>query len=275
MRRILGALCVMLLVAAAVRADVAITTCGTLVSPGDTGVLAGDLDCGGASPGVILGRSTTLVLNGFSIRNAADPAVDCVDGACAVLGGPASEISDCAGDGIRAGSPAQPSRRRVTVSDLRIRGCDGSGIEAPMATVVATAVETSGNGAHGIHARKVRATDVLASANGLHGVVAMRKVLAAGITAEANGANGINAFEGRVRVAGALVTGNTHAGIAARLLDLEAGTVTANNTGAFGIDLFVVRPPHVRDTVCGQSRQLLVVGGQIQAGPTWGVCAGD
>jgi hypothetical protein len=256
-------------------AELVIDACGTVVPSGETAALAGDLECAGAPIGVVLGYGTTLALDGFSIRGTSERAIDCVSGACRVVGGPGSLIEDCAGDGVALVTSQRLIRRGLVLSDLRIQGCGGSGVLAPLAGVVATRLEVSGNGQHGVDAWAVRATDLVASGNQRHGVRVARKLIATGITADGNAINGVNALEGRVRIQGATIRSNVHAGIAARRLRLEVGTVTDNNEGAFGIDLFIGRRPSLTSTTCGVSRQLLLLDGQILLGPTWGVCADD
>jgi hypothetical protein len=268
-------LALLLLVAGTARGELTVDACGTTVPAGETGRLTADLACGGTAVGVTLEQGTTLRLDGFSIRDTAVAGIDCVAGACTVVGAPGSEIGPCAGHGIVVSSAARVVRRGLVVSDVRILGCTGSGIDAPMAGVVALAVEASGNAGHGIRAWTLRPTAVVTSDNGLHGMTARSKVVGGGVTADANGINGINALEGRVRVLDALVRDNVHAGIAARRLRVDAATVAGNNANAFGIDLFVGRRPRVQAVTCGQSRQLLQTDGVILVGPTWGVCAGD
>jgi hypothetical protein len=273
--RLGGVVSIVLLLAARAGAELSVSTCGAVVPAGETATLTGDLDCGGASAGVTLGAGTTLAMNGFSIRHSVGSAIDCIDGACTVVGGTGSEIADCTGDGIVVSSPLRRIRRGLTVSDVRIHDCSVSGIEAPLAGVDATYVEVTGNGLHGVHAWRVRATGLVASGNAFHGIQVRSKIVATGVTADANGVNGINGLEGRARVTGASIHDNVHAGIAVRRLRLESSTVTDNNAGASGIDLFIGRRPSVRDTVCGVSQQIIVTETQILIGPTWGVCAND
>jgi hypothetical protein len=223
-------------------------------------------------PGVRLERGSTLALNGFAIREAADPAVDCLAGGCTIAGG---EIVDAVGRGVAVGITARLIRRGLVLSDLRIVGCGGAGVDAPMAGVDATRVEASGNGASGIRAWDLWASDVITSDNGHHGVLARGRVIARTFTADGNQINGIQTLHGRVRLADAHVTANVHAGIAARRLHLDGGEVSGNNAGAHGIDLFVTRRPFVRAAVCGRSAKLALVNGQPLIGPAWGVCTTD
>src|SRR5262249_14130237 len=149
-------------------------------------------------------------------------------------------------------------RRGLVVSDLRIDGCDGTGIDAPMAGVVATRVTTSNHGLHGASAWSLKAEDVTASDNGLHGLHARSRLTGSAIVAESNGINGISVLEGRARVFGATVRGNVHAGIATRRLHIDGGDVSGNNVGATGIDLYIGRHPWVRNVSCGRSVQLIL-----------------
>jgi hypothetical protein len=184
-------------------------------------------------------------------------------------------MADCTGDGIVVSSAVRRIRRGLTVSDVRIHGCSGSGIEASLAGVDASDVEVTDNGLHGVRAWRLRATGIVASGNALHGIQVRSKVVGTDVTANANGINGIHALEGRARVSGASIRDNVHAGIAVRRLRLETATVVDNNAGASGIDLFVGRRPFVLATVCGVSQQLVLADGLILIGPSWGVCAND
>jgi hypothetical protein len=271
-RTLVGAL---LLLAGAAGADTLVSSCGTVVPAGTVGVLAGDLSCAGAPVGITLARGATLQMAGFSIRDTSLRALECPDGGCSVVGGATSAITDCMGSGIAITSTARLLRRGLVVSDLLIEGCGGTGIDAPMAGVVATRVRTSGHGAHGASAWSLRADDVTASNNGLNGLHVRSKLRGSALVAEQNGINGLQALEGRVRAAGVTVRGNVHAGIAARRLRLDGGDVTGNNTGATGIDLYIGRHPWVRNVACGRSVQLIMIGGGFFIGPTWQVCAND
>lgn len=272
MRALVAAL---LLLARAACADTTVTTCGTTVAPGVVGVLTGDLACGGAPVGVTLARGATLQMGGFSIRDTTLRALECPDGGCTIVGGATSAITDCAGSGIAVTSSARLIRRGLVVSDLRIEGCGGTGIDAPLAGVVATRVQTSGHGAHGVSAWSLRAEDVTASNNGFNGLHVQSKLKGIALVTENNGINGLQALTGRIRAAGVTVRGNVHAGIAARRLRLDGGEVTGNNTGATGIDLYIARHPWVRNVTCGRSVQLIMTDAGFFIGPSWQVCAND
>ena len=149
------------------------------------------------------------------------------------------------------------------------RKCSRPAASTPPA---ATRLVTTGHGATGARAWSLRADDVTASDNALHGLQVRSKLTGAAVTAEGNGINGVNALEGRVRILGVTVRANVHAGIAARRLHLDGGEVSGNNVGATGIDLYVGRRPWVRNVVCGRSVQLIMVDGGFYIGPSWHVC---
>jgi len=214
----------LLLSTAPASAQVAVDTCGQVVS--DSGVLVADLDCVGVlgpyeSAVTLRGGKRELDLAGFTVRGGRY-AVEC-EGNCSVTSSaPGAAIADatlfgiysCANlklenvaisdngsDGVRVGN-------RGRLANLSLSGNGGSGVSAgslgtncsgePVGRAKAGALRLDGvsatnNGRHGVSVGgKVKLQDTIASFNASRGVFATQ-IAARDSTIEGNGAAGLDA----------------------------------------------------------------------------------
>ncbi len=126
-------------------ADVAITSCGTVVPNGNVGTLSADLDCSAfPSTAISLGAAAALDLAGFQLIG--NPSATAANGvtcaASCTVRGPGT-IRDFSQDGIHAEGTA-------TLHQATLSNNAGSGIRAKQITVVDSIIE--GSGLHPIYA---------------------------------------------------------------------------------------------------------------------------
>lgn len=304
---------VLLLPSAVPAAD--ITACGQLVSAGEIGVLQADLACtspilgcyrcpnGGCFPtgvactvdadcappdgrcselpGVAIESGGTLDMNGHAIVAPTLVAVNCRSkGRCTVTSstGRGDVSSSLFGILMRAG--------KLTVSHVDVHD-NSAGIFSPLLATKMTLTDvTADNNVYvGIRGDTVRATDVTANGNGLHGIEANGKLTGTNVVTNDNA--GIGTFAGKgARLTGFTSTGNgtgggLHSGagliVAASGPHLTNATVTGNayndGSGLRPLDLISPRNPKLATTTCDHSVSFDRKTGVL--GATWGVCAGD
>ena len=216
-----------------------LTECGQAVPAGEIGELRANLvECAAAADplhlsarGVLVGRATTLNLNGFSI--AGDGTGVGVECAGCTVDGPGEirnfEVAIAGGGG------------RVRLQNLVARG-NRNGMEYKGPRVIELInVVMSDNAEIGMSARggRVRGRDVETSRNGTAGVWAPA-VKFARLTAIGNGSYG----------------GLYANGPRGRLVRLVDSTVTGNNGLGAGFDVLSTGPVRLRNTVCGQGARI-------------------
>jgi hypothetical protein len=150
---------------------VPLTACGQTVT-GDVALTA-NLDCAGApEPGVRLGHTSTLDLQGFTLSGGGGDGVIC-EGRCSVISTePGGTISGFAGHGIVGRHPVESiALLRINRVVVRDNGGDGILIDEPEGRLSVSKGEVIGNGGAGIAAPgSMRIAHVTVSGNGLQGI---------------------------------------------------------------------------------------------------------
>jgi hypothetical protein len=243
MRMYVLALGIVLAVAAGASAQpVSITTCGQTIGAGQSGVVDADLTCptGVGTFVVAVDNGGSLDLAGHTLSGAR-VGVRCERRCTISSTGNAGTIMDSE-PGIGAGIAAVSDGGRLTLSNLVL---DNHTIalltDFDTGKVYGTDLVLTYNGI-GMQARKIRVTNLTASAN--YTVAQSRKTTIEDSTVVASGNS---AFTGRVVV-------------------LMNSSVTGS---ASGIDLLTQRRPRVINSTCEVSRILQ------NPTETWGVCAND
>jgi len=268
-----------------------VSTCGTVVPAGNTGVLQADLDCTGTGfddPAVQLGSGAILEMNGHRIDHPEVPGdlygfgVRCPGGKCTIQG--PGEIT---GDLVGIEGP------KLVVNDLMIHDTvlgiaalrvtldpDGGVVAVKYGDLLATNVTVIANGSgilarsvrasgitvsqseqFGIQAKKVRGTMITANDNGWVGI-ATEQCNVDGLTATGNGAfaalfgGGVEVYRGTARLRNATLTGN--------LTFVDGALVNG--------DIVAVRTPRLENVVCDHSVRIVQLG---QSAGSLGVCSGD
>jgi hypothetical protein len=261
--RACGSLIVVLLLVASTARGVAVTECGQHVAPGDTGVLADDVDCSASSEAiaaVYVGDRATLSLNGHVLIARPD-----LDG----VASDAARRFAIIGPGVITGAAlgVAGGAARVTMQDVTL-GANRDGIDVPLGRLYMTDVTShSTNG--GIRARNIvaervtvdvdfngdcilgdsfRGTDVIVT--GCHtGIGMLSRVRAVRLDDRNNLTTGVST--NRARLVDSIVTGNIFIG--------------------HPLDLLTGRRPVLIRTTCDASAQIV----DQTVGPSWGVCTGD
>ena len=254
---------VILLLLASPARSVVVTSCGQHVAPGDTGVLADDVDCSSSSEAlaaVYLGDRATLSLNGHVLIARPDLAGVASDAArrFAIVG---PGVITGAALGVAGGAA------RVTMQNV-VLAANRDSIDVPLGRLYMTDVtahSTSGGiRASNIVAERVtvdvdfngdcilgdrfRGTDVIVT--GCYtGIGMLSSVRAVRLDDRNNLTIGVSTS--RARLVDSLITGNIFIGQP--------------------LDLLTRRRPVLVRTTCDASAQLV----DQTVGPTWGVCAGD
>jgi hypothetical protein len=257
-------------------AALTLTTCGTVVPPGETAALVSDLSCNMTGPSVTLQKSATLDLAGFTLTlSGTDAGIVCADGKCTVR-------STVAGGRIVAGGPEPTGfgaviahitsgRGKIVVSDLDIEvsppGSAESGVYAiGNVSIKAANVNVSNALVAAFSAPRIDVNDALLTDNwvGLYGFrLSGERVTTTG--------GGYGAAGVRARLSEFTAHGAQHNGVQVdRTVVLRSSDVTGNNVGGLGADIVSGRRPRLVDTTCGTSQ----VFGE-PPGTSWVVCQGD
>ena len=261
-------------------ADLVVSTCGTVVPSGDTGILEADLDCSAApatQPAVVLANRAALSLGGFTLTGAANgTAVRCSRN-CTVQG-PGTITSAPANSGARAAciralldAGAPPRSQRLKIENLSLTGC-GQGVLGDTGTLGAkltvTGVVATGNDSSFV-AASIRARDVTASnGSGAGFVVPTGKMIGINVHADDNDPAGVVAA--RVSLTDSTAIGNTAFGV--QTLTGAAKLRRTTVTGSSLCDVLSARPPQVSELTCDTSARWIPPNG---IGESWGVCAND
>ena len=184
---------------------VTITECGTEIPPGETGVLANNLDCSSSTgfclecgetgcgvgtqvcvaqsdcsapnqagcrhePGVWIRKNATLDMQGHSI----DSGPNCQAVACDARAKCTIISSTARGLVTGANCIKLAHKTKLTVSDIDVYRCGGTGIDSAdiSARVTATSVVARENGGSGIRAAEIRGTSLYATGNAFRGLSA-------------------------------------------------------------------------------------------------------
>lgn len=244
-----------------------ISTCHVTVPAGDVGVLQTDLSCMGAFA-VALDRRATLDLNGHQLSlgityGTSQAVVQCETRRCAVTG-PGS-LSCYQGPGNYASGIGMPKGGRLDVTNLDISSCDQGiwdmGSIGAKTRVFATDLNVFDSTYNGIEAEKLIATNVESDGNGFAGL-SVEETRGTNVVVKDNGDNGthsgIVSFNGVIKVTGLVATGNARYGVEAKKVILDSSTVTGNASR----DIVSQRFPRLTNVVCGTSNN-------------WGVCTND
>jgi hypothetical protein len=269
MRPWLALLCSILLGSVAWGLDV--TSCGTTVPAGDTGVLTTDLVC---SPvpvgafGVQLGDRSTLDLAGHTITG----------GITGVVGDfqatPRCRIVSSAPGGAIVGSLfGIDDCFKTEVSDVAVVGVTMQAIGGPRLVLTNVTIQ---DGGEPITTSRLDATNLVLTNN--HGALQANRATIRGLTATGNtggaAADGsgtffIRAYK-RLVLSDATITGNVGVAITGARVTLRNSTVTGNDTTGNGIDLLTTAKPRLIESTCGRSAEL-----NAFIGASWQVCTDD
>jgi hypothetical protein len=253
-----------------------IVACGQVVPPAEHAVLQGDLSCGADGPeyAVYLGKGAKLAMNGHRIigENFED-GIGC-DASCTVTG--PGEIG-----GFEYGISTNGGT--ITVSDLDIHDCEagilGTRIRATNVSahnhtewafgvikdMKGTGVTANDNGQYGFYGSRLILIDSTMSRNGNHGVNARLRFKGTNVTFEDNGGAGV--LGGKISASGLTATGNLGGGVVGYpSVTLRDSTLSGNTSS----DIASERRPHIKETACGTSMNLLDPFRQ-----SWGICALD
>lgn len=240
--QILALSAVLVLSTGASAQPVSITACGQTVGPGESGVVENDLTCpvGVGTFVVAVGNGGSLDLAGHALAGART-GIRCERRCTISSTGTLGLISDSE-TGVGAGIAAVSDGGRITISNVHL---DNHSIalltDFDTGKVYATDLTLTYNG-FGMQARKIRVTNLTASAN--FTVAQAGKTTIEDSTVVASGGS---AFTGRKVV-------------------LVNSSVTGSQSG---IDLLTQRRPRVVNSTCEVSRILQ------NPTETWGVCAND
>ena len=255
--------------AAAATPTVDVTACGQTVPDATIGLLTVDLDCGGSSAGVILGRRSTLQMNGHVIANTTI-GVQCGATRCTVVG--PGEIYDATQ--VAVGTPGVASKFKIVVSSLDVHDCAAGIVDGQASRITATDVTVVRMSGYGLYAESypfgragMRLLRVTSSDNGQVGIQATGGIRATEVTAERNGNAGIAGLTvvGRNVVA----KDNGGGGIESKGARLADSTITGNDGAGAGFDLLTFIRPRLTNTTCGLS------GSSVPPMTHWGVCSSD
>lgn len=235
-----------------------VSSCETVVPPGEEAHLVGDLVCSSGATGVVLGPRATLHLDGRSIEGGS-VGVDCTT--CTVLGPGEIRGQSLVGIGGRrvtvegvtvhsaSGGVANGIGARVlTVRDSVVRDCAGIGISAKK--LVATNVDVLRSGLHGIQTNTLDGTDLLVEDNGERGITTLGPLDLTQAVVRRNSV-GIWSQRGSVTITDSEI--------------VQSGEAPSYDQNP---DLIARRAPVVANTVCGRSQIGTTLG-------TWGVCTND
>ena len=256
----------------AARADVSVTSCGTTVPAGETGVLVGDLSCS-IAPAIIIQKRAALDLSGYTLTvtgPGAGDAIVCADGKCTIASSAAggrlvaSEVDSVVAHTLSG-------RGKVLLQNLDV---DISPPESALAGVRAVgrvridakSVGVSGASGHGIVGPRVRVTDVTLTDNWV-GIAVSGRITGAGLTTTGGG---YGVAGGAVYLVDSEAHGAVYNGIQGERVRLVDSEVTGNNLGGVAADVGSLTLPKLINTVCGTSQVL-----EAPPGTSWGVCQND
>jgi hypothetical protein len=249
-----------------------VTSCGTNIPEGQTGVLTTDLVCSSLAVGafgVELEDRATLDLAGHTISG----GIFGVTGHAQV--NPRCRILSSAPGGAIVGTLFGISDcQKTEVSDLAVIGATMQAIGGPHLVLTNVTIR---DGGEPITTASLTATNLVVTNN--HGVMAMNRGTIRGLIATGNtgavfsgGIGGtffLRSF-GPLRLTGATITGNTGVGVTGVRVTLKNSTVTGNNPTGDGIDLLTTNRPRLINSTCGRSAEL-----NRFLGASWRVCAND
>ena len=247
--------------------------CGLTVPDGETAVLQADLTCPSDPIGITLGKSSTLDLNGFTLRVTAPDAtgVSCVDRACSVVSSVATPgviSGETTGHyGIAAlGTLTDVTRmliQNVIVRDVTDVGIYGTGTRG---RTTMTNVTVSGCGYEGINViRKLVFTGLVVNGNA-DGIVVQGLLKGVGLTL-----NG-NTGKGMWHIQRAILTNLTASGNG--IIAMQAVSTVLRDSALSGngqADIVSERLPRLTNTTCERSARNL----SSTSPAPWGVCSLD
>jgi len=249
-----------------------VTACGTVVPPGEVGVLGADLTCSGVEYAVYLSSHASLQMNGHKLLGA-DPTDDGVgcDASCTIEGpGEIGDFEYC----------VSTNGGTIVVRDLFVHGCE-NGISATH--ILATNVDSSNHAEYGFAAQKMRGIGVTANGNGEYGFYGPRLTLidstmsgnvehgasvftafkGRNVTFENNGGAGI--VGGRIVASELTAIGNQEAGVAG----WPSVKLRNSSLGGNHVDVQSELQPRLYATTCETSVQAL------SPEENWGICELD
>jgi hypothetical protein len=242
-----------------------VSACGTVIPPGETGVLVTDLVCSPTDSGIQMNDRSTLDLNGHTITG----GLFGVTGSVSLRGRTYSTYDRCRILSSKPGGAIVGSKFGITncgktaVSNVEVVGTT---LQAVGGGRVDLTDVTLRDGAAPLTVGSLTARNLTITNN--HDVSAVRRASIRGLTATAN--QGELVLHARsMALKDATITGNTGVGIIASRLTLVRSTVTGNDTAGTGVDLVTSRAPHPVDSTCGRSEQFGL------PGSSWQVCTGD
>jgi hypothetical protein len=242
-----------------------VTACGTVIPPGETGVLTTELACSPTDVGIHMNDRSTLDLNGHSITG----GLFGVQGSVSARGHGFSTYDRCRILSSTPGGAIVGSKFGITncgkaeVSNVEVIGTTLQAIGGGRVDLTDVTVR---DGAAPLTVGKLTARNLTVTNN--HDVSQVRRAFIQGLTATANQGDWV--FQARSMVVkDATITGNTGVGIIASRLMLVRSTVTGNDTAGTGIDLVTSHEPHLVDSTCGRSEQFGL------PGSSWHSCTDD
>src|SRR5262245_54240361 len=244
-----------MLAAGSAGATVLVTACDTVVPPGETGMLTGDVTCAGAGVGVDLGSNATLDLAGHTLTlTGTAVAVQCHPHRCTITGGGGGgtiRTEEVAIDG-------QDTRvviRDVTV-DITPNAAGANAIQAGAhGSIDAANVRVMGDvGLRSISGIRIKAVNVDVSGT-YSGIFAHRTLKGSDITA--NDTDNFGVYARRARIERLEAHGNAFAGFLGGKVKLVDSDLTGNGILlGDGIDLNTERSPRLENTTCGKSHKV-------------------
>jgi hypothetical protein len=242
-----------------------ISACGTVIPPGETGVLTTDLVCSPTDVGIHMNDRSTLDLNGHTITG----GVKGVEGSVSSRSHGFSTYDRCRilssmpGGAIVGSKFGISNCRKTEVSNVEVIGTT---LQAIGGGRVALTDVTLRDGAAPLTVSALTARNLTVTNN--HDVSQVRRASIRGLTATANQGDWV--FQARSMVVrDATITGNIGVGIIASRLILLQSTVTGNDTAGTGIDLVTSHAPRLVDSTCGRSEQ------SDLPGSSWHICTDD
>ena len=245
-----------------------VASCGQKIGPGDTGVVAADIDCSAADgifAAVLLGDNATLMLNGHTITGRTSASLPRVVG----VAGDAARRITIVGPGVIAGSSTgiTGGMTRVTVSGVTLRDNEYS-IDVALGKLLVSNVDSTST-VSGISARAIRADHVTVTTNYAGNCIFGKQISGSDVTV--SGCHGGVDMLGSVRLTRLDARNNLTIGVAGEHVTLVDSIVTGNIFIGQPLDILTATPPRLVSTQCGTSARVE----NHVIGPTWGVCAND